>query len=191
MPFADAHSDLGVLIHQVGSGLMQRDALELYLTQMKQGNIPIAIVQIGGDFTQNNLDYREYANVIKSANEINKEISVNQPDFEIITKMSDLEKTIKRDKHAFILSLEGSSSIDVEFEGLDTLHQQGLRCIALTHNSANHFATGCEEKVDKGLTTSGEKLLDYAKEKHLLIDLVHIGEQIKLQTDMRSLSKFD
>ncbi|MHA2143098.1 MAG: dipeptidase [Candidatus Thorarchaeota archaeon] len=177
MLFADAHSDLGVLIHQAGTGLVQRDVLELYLNQMKSGSVPIAIVQIGGDFVQNDLDYREYGNVINSSIEIRKEISVNQSDFDIIARASDLEKTIKNNRHAFILSLEGSSSIDVEFEGLDALHQQGLRCIALTHNKTNHFASGCQEKVDKGLTNAGRQLLDYIEENRMIIDLVHIGEK--------------
>lgn len=177
MLYADAHSDLGILIHQVGAGLVQRDVLELYFTQLKQGVVPLSIIQIGGDFGQEELDYREYEIVSRSMNEVGKEISVNQPDFEIIIKGSDLEEAIKNDRTAFILSLEGSSSIDVEFEVLDALHQQGLRCLALTHNSANQFASGCREKVDKGLTTLGEKLMDYAEEKQLIIDLVHIGER--------------
>jgi membrane dipeptidase len=177
MPFADAHSDLGLLIHQVGTGLVQRDILEQYLTQMKHGVVALAIVQIGGDFGQENLDYRKYENVSRSMKEVGKEISFNQSDFEIITKGSDIEETTKNDKNAFILSLEGSSSIDVEFEALDALHQQGLRCLALTHNSANQFASGCQEKVDKGLTALGDELLDCAKEKQMIIDLVHIGER--------------
>ncbi|MHA2211081.1 MAG: dipeptidase [Candidatus Thorarchaeota archaeon] len=177
MLYADAHSDLGILIHQVGAGRVQRDVLELYFTQMKQGVVPLSIVQIGGDFGQEELDYREYEIVSRSMNEVGKEISVNQPDFEIITKGSDLEESIKNDKKAFILSLEGSSSLDIEFKGLDALHQQGLRCLALTHNSANQFASGCQEKVDKGLTALGEELLDCAKEKQMIIDLVHIGER--------------
>ena len=177
MQFADAHSDLGILIHQVGTKLAQRDILELYFAQMKKAVVPLSIVQIGGDFGQEDLDYRDRGIVIKSMNEVGKEISVNQPDFEIVTEASNLGNTIKSNKHAVILSLEGSSSIDAEFEALDALHQQGLRCLALTHNSTNQFASGCEEKVDKGLTALGEQLLDYAKEKHLIIDLVHIGER--------------
>jgi membrane dipeptidase len=177
MLYADAHSDLGILIHQVGTGLVQRNILDQYLNQLRQAVIPLTIVQIGGDFGQGNLDYRKYETVVQSMNEIGRETSDNQGDFEIIAKARDLERVAKSKKNAFILSLEGASSIDVEFEALDALHQQGLRCLALTHNSANQFASGCGEKVDKGLTALGEKLMDYAKEKQLIIDLVHIGER--------------
>ena len=102
MRFADAHSDLGVLIHQVGIGLVQRDVLEQYFSQMKQGVVSLAIVQIGGDFGQENLDYREYGTVSRSMNEVRTELSVNQPDFKIITKGSDLEATTMNHKNAFI-----------------------------------------------------------------------------------------
>lgn len=177
MWYADAHSDIGVLIHLTREGLMPRSLVDTYLEQLKQGNVLLSIVQLGGDFDHLGIDLRESNNVLAVLGSVVHEVENNDA-LEIVTSGTSLaDVTTPSSQTRIILSLEGCAPIDPEFRVLETLHERGLRAIALTHNGPNIYASGCAVETDTGLTKHGEKLLDRAADLGLLLDLVHIGER--------------
>jgi membrane dipeptidase len=176
MHFADAHSDLGVLIHLAEEGLMPRELADTYFEQMKRGHVVFSLVQLGGDFDHEGVDLRESRRVLGVLESVLGEVE-QQDWLELVQWSSQLEALHTTGRSGVVLSLEGCSSIDPEFKTLETLHDSGLRMFALTHNGPNIYACGCEVKNDTGLTRLGEQLLDRGHELGLILDLVHIGER--------------
>lgn len=177
MWYADAHSDVGVLMHLTRNGLMPRILVDTYLRQLRQGNVLLSIVQLGGDFDHLGLDLRHSENVLAVLDSVVCEVE-NGEALEIVTSAAGLaDFAVARPQTRIVLSLEGCTSIDSELRVLEILHERGLRAIALTHNGPNIYASGCAVERDTGLTKDGERLLDRAAELGLVLDLVHIGER--------------
>ena len=176
MHFADAHSDLGVLIHLADQELMPRELVDTYLEQMRSGNMLFSLVQLGGDFDHEEIDLRESRRVMGVLESLLREIEHVQF-LELVQWSQQFRALHKTGKTGVVLSLEGCASIDSEFRTLEALHQRGLRMFALTHNGPNIYACGCEVEDDTGLTPLGESLLDRGQELGLILDLVHIGER--------------
>ncbi|TFF84330.1 hypothetical protein EU524_01170 [Candidatus Thorarchaeota archaeon] len=177
MWFADAHSDIGVLIHLTREGLMPRNLVDTYFEQLKQGNVLLSIIQLGGDFEHLGVDLRESESVLAVLESITREVKTDEG-LHIVASASELEEfNVGRPQTRFILSLEGCAPIDPHFQVLESLYEGGLRALALTHNGRNIYASGCAVENDTGLTRDGERLLDRAAELGLILDLVHIGEK--------------
>ena len=99
------------------------------------------------------------------------------PYLDVAVSKKNIDDITERGKSAVILSIEGSAVIDSEFKILDILYKHGLRSLAITHDYENQYGCGCRVEKDTGLTADGERLLDYAAKKGILLDLVHVGEK--------------
>jgi len=76
-----------------------------------------------------------------------------------------------------LLSLEGLYFMEGEIELLDSLYDDGVRCMSLTWNPDNEFAGGVSGVSGGGLTEKGLELVKKAFEKGILIDVSHITDK--------------
>ncbi|PSN82542.1 peptidase [Candidatus Marsarchaeota G1 archaeon OSP_D] len=100
----------------------------------------------------------------------------------IVRKASDLEKPGVK----LLLALEGADVLTDPYD-LHLLYEMGLRCVGLTWNYDNKFASSCMSKKDYGLTGYGEELVKLANKLGVLVDVAHAGKATVL--DVTSLSK--
>lgn len=76
-----------------------------------------------------------------------------------------------------LLSLEGLYFMEGDVEMLDSLYEDGVRCLSLTWNPDNEFCGGVSGKSQKGLSEKGFQLVEKAIEKGILIDVSHITDK--------------
>ena len=176
MQFADAHSDLGILMYMIEAGEASRHLEDHFVKQLETAGVGLSVVQVGGDFDHAGYDFRDRDVVLQTMSLFQPEKLKKHPYLEVGVTKQDIEDITKRGKSAVILSIEGSAAIDIEFETLDFLYNQGLRSLAITHDGQNQYGSGCRVEVDAGLTTDGERLLEYAAKKGMILDLVHVGD---------------
>ena len=120
---------------------------------------------------------------------------IHQSNEEVIlcTTGSKIKQSIKDNKVAVILHIEGAEAIDKDFKSLDILYNLGLRSIGLVWSRQNIFATGVPfsypSSPDRGdgLTSRGKDLVRLCDNKNILIDLSHLNE--KGFWDVAGLSK--
>ncbi|MHA1287231.1 MAG: dipeptidase [Candidatus Thorarchaeota archaeon] len=177
MQFADAHSDLGILMFMVEVRAAPRHLVEDFMKGLEMAEVGLSVVQIGGDFGQAEYDFRDRDTVLQTMSLFQSKSIKKYPFMEVAVSRQDVENIAKRGKSAVILSIEGSAAIDIEFETLDFLYSQGLRSLAITHDGQNQYGSGCRVEDDTGLTQDGVRLLDYAAKKGMILDLVHVGEK--------------
>jgi len=177
MQFADAHSDLGILMHMVEVGEAPRHLVDDFMNGLEITKVGLSVVQIGGDFDHSIYDFRDRDTVLQTMSLFQTENIKKYPYLEVAVSKQDIEDITRRGKSAVILSIEGSAAIDTEFETLDILYNQGLRSIAITHDGQNQYGSGCRVEEDTGLTPDGERLVEYTSKKGMILDLVHVGEK--------------
>jgi len=177
MRFADAHSDFGILMAMVEESAVSQHIEDDFVKDLETAEIGLSVIQVGGDFNHSTYDFRERDIALKTINLFQPERIKRHPYLEVAVSKKDIERITKQGKSAVILSIEGAAVIDNEFETLDILYEKGLRNLAITHDNQNQFGCGCRVEEDTGLTTDGERLLDYAAKKGILLDLVHVGEK--------------
>ena len=161
----------------VEAGAAPRHLVEDFMKGLKMAEVGLSVVQIGGDFGQAEYDFRDHDTVLQTMSLFQPESIKKYPFMEVAVSKQDIETIAKRGKSAVILSIEGSAAIDIEFETLDFLYNQGLRSLAITHDGQNQYGSGCRVEDDTGLTQDGVRLLDYAAKKGMILDLVHVGEK--------------
>jgi len=176
MMFADAHSDLGILVYMSDIGEVPRALVDDFFHQMEEGRVCLSVVQVGGDFSESGYDFGNPFVVQQSMDATHRELNERQSFLEVAVSGRDVKRIIGQERSAVILSIEGSAAFGSDFETLDMLHEQGLRNMAITHDGQNQFGCGCRVEHDTGLTPEGETLLDYAASKGIILDLVHVGE---------------
>lgn len=75
-----------------------------------------------------------------------------------------------------LLHFEGAAGIDSGLNKLYIYHKLGLRSMSLTWNETNHFATGQENRTDRGLTEDGKNLLSAMVDLGIMIDVSHLND---------------
>jgi len=173
----NAHSDYGIKIYFEFLKGNTNELTEKYLPILRRGNVKFIIMQIGGDFIEQGLDFGDTLIVMKSISFNRQKIFDNFQDFRVITRSEDVDIVMKNEQIGILFSLEGARCIDSDFLILDILHDLGLRSIALTHNKRNQFAEGCLEKSNGGLSNLGENLIHYINKHHMILDLVHLSDR--------------
>ena len=79
----------------------------------------------------------------------------------------------------FLYYVEGLYGVETVSD-IESLYKLGVRGFTLAWNHGNSLASGCKDKRDVGLTSKGEAIIEFAKKKNILIDLVHVGKKTAL-----------
>ena len=97
----------------------------------------------------------------------------------IVQVVTSAEQYIEADangRHAMFLGAEGLSFLE-DPSGLEKLYGLGLRCIGLTWNEDNRFASGSDGDGSTGLSPLGIRCIQEMKRLGMLLDLAHAGEK--------------
>jgi membrane dipeptidase len=176
MVVIDAHSDYALHVHREHIRGKESILKEQHLPFLRKGGVNIEVLTVGGDFELfPEFNPQDYNSTLQVINSIRNEIS-NDPDLFVLIKNSKDFDVIKNNKVGFILALEGSMSIEDDFNRLHKYYHLGLRSIALTHNIRNQFADGCAENPARGLSDLGKKFIEELNTLNVIIDLSHISE---------------
>ena len=101
------------------------------------------------------------------------------PHFAICKSYRDIENTLKDDKIALLITMEGAEPLGTDLNLLRIFHELGVRSMGLTHartNAAGHggiFASSCSSQ--EGLTEFGRDLVQECEALGVIIDLAHIN----------------
>ena len=98
---------------------------------------------------------------------------------EKITSYKEYEKVKEKGKTAFLYYVEGLYGL-YTISDLEALYNLGVRGFTLAWSLGNNLASGCGDKRDFGLTDLGEKVIEFALENNMLIDIAHLGEKAAL-----------
>lgn len=97
------------------------------------------------------------------------------------TGRDDIDRAIREDKLAVILSLEGGRSIEGKRERILELHRRGLRAFGLTWNNSHEWATSSNDerggRVAGGLSAKGKEFVRLMDSLGMLVDVSHLGER--------------
>lgn len=99
----------------------------------------------------------------------------------IVKRLSDIEKTRREGKIGVVIHLEGTPRIGEEIDKVDVLYGLGVRCMGITYSRGNEFGSGLADKVDRGLTDLGYKLIDRMNKLGIAIDIAHVGDKTSLE----------
>ncbi len=97
----------------------------------------------------------------------------------IVQAVTSAEQYIQAESngiHAMFLGAEGLSFLE-DPSGLEALYELGLRCIGLTWNEDNRFASGSGGDGSAGLSPMGIRCIQEMKRLGMLLDLAHAGEK--------------
>src|SRR5881227_2778094 len=99
--------------------------------------------------------------------------------FTICKSYHEIEKALKEDKIALLITMEGAEPLGTDLNLLRIFHELGVRSMGLTHarsNAAGHggifAATG---SVPEGLTVFGRDVVRECERLGVIIDLAHIN----------------
>ncbi len=111
--------------------------------------------------------------------------------FVLATCTDDIYKAKAEGKLAIILALEGSEPINGHIEHLRIFYQLGVRVLGLCWSRSNWAGDGSRffdfEYEGYGLTNAGRKMVEYAQELGMLVDITHTNE--KTFWDVVNMSK--
>ncbi|MEM4482535.1 MAG: membrane dipeptidase [Candidatus Methanomethylicia archaeon] len=98
----------------------------------------------------------------------------------IVRRFSDIEKAYREGKIGIVIHIEGTPRIGDEIDRIDVLYGLGVRCMGITYSRGNEFGSGLADKVDRGLTDLGYKLVERMNKIGMAIDLAHVGDKTSL-----------
>jgi len=102
---------------------------------------------------------------------------------ELATSPEEIEAIVARGNHAVILGMENGAAIEGDFAKLQTLFDQGVRYVTLTHAKDNHI---CDSSYDErhsngGLTDFGRRLIPEMNRIGMMIDVSHLTDDATRQ----------
>lgn len=167
----DAHQD--TLVNVLDSGVdlsKESDAYEADIPRMRRGNLGVAFFAL---YTK--ASYKNKGKRLKQLVEcFEKTMKNNSEDLMQIRLLKDLDKL--EGKIGVVLSVEGAAGIGSDVS-LDDLYMAGLKCLSLTHDSQNQYATGVAGNPKRGITKKGKDLVERMKRLDIIVDVSHLNEK--------------
>ena len=167
----DAHQD--TLINVLDSGMdisMEYDKFEVDIPRLRKGNVGAVFFALYTKASYKNKGKR----LRKLLDCFNATLKNHSKDLMQVKRLEDLDRLDGR--IGVILSVENASGIG-NYVSLDDLYMSGLRCLSLTHNTANQYATGILGNPNRGITRKGKDLVERMKRLGILVDVSHLNEK--------------
>ncbi|MDR1801531.1 MAG: dipeptidase [Lachnospiraceae bacterium] len=95
----------------------------------------------------------------------------------VITDKAGFYQSLKEEKLAVLMVIEGLQAIGEDVDYLYVLHRLGFRQASLTWNEQNDLATGVKGDPERGLTEAGKKAVRIMEELGMMIDLSHANDK--------------
>ena len=146
---------------------------------------------------------RTYQACINSIKQAAKTVNENPEIYLQGLTGADIDKARAQQRTAVYFQIQGADCVEADgisangnpplWPQLESLHQQGLRVLQLTHHYGNRFAGGAldnngKQGLNKPLTTAGHALITELNKRNMLIDVSHSSEQTALDTAKASQS---
>lgn len=119
---------------------------------------------------------RKWLNMVNTPQNRFKRI-FNYSDIENLYMTRNYSSNVSNNHIGIVLHFEGAVGIDSELNRLYIYYDVGLRSMGLTWNETNQFATGQENKTDRGLTSYGFDLLSAMEDLGIMIDVSHLNDK--------------
>lgn len=164
------------------------------LDRFKEGGVDVEIFSVWSDGTYGPGKGFNHAN--RQIDTLYAVIQRNPGKIALVTDPSALRKTVKQQKIAAMIGLEGGHMIEDRLDYLDSLYKRGVRYMTLTWNNSTSWATsamdetpgsrqqfGADSATDalkgrkKGLNELGKQIVKRMNELGMMVDLSHVGEQ--------------
>ncbi|QOR35211.1 membrane dipeptidase [Clostridium sp. 'deep sea'] len=98
----------------------------------------------------------------------------------LVNTTDDIIKAKEQNKLAIILNMQEASPIGLQFENVSLFYEMGVRHMLLAY-FRNHFADGCWEESNAGLSILGKKLVEEMNNVGMVVDLSHVGFKSTMQ----------
>jgi len=99
--------------------------------------------------------------------------------FTLVDEVEDLDRAKAEHKIAMIMGLQNASPFNAH-EDVESFHGLGLRCAQLTYNSQNMIGSGSTDRVDGGVSSFGQAIVQAMNAAGMLIDVSHCGDRTTL-----------
>ncbi|MCQ6956715.1 dipeptidase [Mucilaginibacter aquariorum] len=179
----DTHNDAlsNQLITKVDLGKLQSTG-NFDLPRAKQGGLDVQVFSVWcGDQYGNGTAYA-YAN--REIDSLYALIKRYPNKIQLVRTAADLKKTVKQNKLAAMIGVEGGHMIENRLDYIDSLHKRGMAYLTLTWNNSTNWATSARDETlhadtlkHKGLTELGKQVVQHLNKLGVIIDLSHPGEQ--------------
>ena len=191
--FIDTHND--VLSRQllIGSNLSkEQQKTNFDLPKAKRGSLAAQVFSIWCDEIYGN--GKAYAMANREIDSLYSLIKRNPKKIVLVTNSKELQKSIRENKLAALIGVEGGHMIEDRIDYIDSLYNRGMRYLTLTWNNSTSWATSARDEVTKkdslkflGLTEKGKQIVGHMNELGVMIDVSHLGE--KAFYDVMAVSK--
>lgn len=171
MPVIDLHADTAEKIYRYKYKLA-KNTCHIDIEKLEKGNYLAQWFAIYIDTKGSQKHYMDKAYDIYFY--LLNEIKLNHTRIELATSYKDYERIKKDNKIAAFLSVEEGQIIGDNLSHIDTLYDWGVRMMTLTWNYENLLAS--PHSINKGLTSYGREVVDYLKQKNILLDISHLSE---------------
>lgn len=178
----DTHNDILTTCLDDGLSFDQnlRGKTHSDLNRFKEGGVDVQVFSIWCDGRQQN----PFAYANKQIDTLYATAQRNPDKMKIVYSSKDLLKTVRKQKLAAMIGVEGGHMIENDLAKLDSLYKRGARYMTLTWNNSNPWATSAMEetrdsllKQPKGLSDFGKKIVKRMNDLGMLADLSHVGEK--------------
>lgn len=167
----DAHQDTILNVLDKGEDLsVESDFYEVDIPRMRKGGLNIAFFAL---FTGKR--HRHKGKRLRQLLECFQEtMKNNSKDLKQIMNLEDIDNL--GDKIGIVLSVEGAAGVG-DYVPLEELYEAGVRCLSLTHNPQNRYATGIHGKPNRGVTKEGKELIKKLDDLGVIVDVSHLNEK--------------
>lgn len=170
--FADAHFDLGAIVHNRRKR-GEKNVLESFYDSFSKGGFRLIVAAIFIEDDMTDLALREGLLQIQAL----KDDILESEHFKLVTWAEDLDS----DKIGILMSLEGAEPIHRELHLLSIFYDLGVRGLGLVWGRRNYVADGSyakdpEEGIKGGLTPFGIEVLRKAEALGYFIDVSHLSD---------------
>ena len=173
----DTHGD--ILFNQIQSGIdigKLQTTGNFDLVRAKQGGLDAQVFSIwcdekgGFDLANRQIDSL-YSLIKRYPNQI-----------ALVTNAQQLESTVKQNKLAAMIGVEGGHMIENDLGKLESLAKRGMIYLTLTWNNSTPWASSAAQESKgeiamPGLSDFGKLVVKKLNELGVLVDLSHVGEQ--------------
>jgi len=153
------------------------------LNRMKEGGVDVQFFSVWSDGEQVN-PYK-YAN--RQIDSLDAVIKRNPDKIVKVADTKEVLKTVKQNKIAALIGLEGGHQFENDLGKLEALYNRGVRYITLTWNNSTPWATSASDETNpegaknsegkKGLTAFGKQVVQKMNSLGMMVDISHVGEQ--------------
>lgn len=149
------------------------------LTRFKKGGVDVQFFSVWSDGNQKN----PFAFANRQIDSLDAVIKRNPDKIVKVANVKELLNTVKQNKIAAFVGLEGGHQIENSLENLDALFKRGTRYITLTWNNSTEWATSAYDENNtpqfkgKGLSEFGKEVVRHMNKIGMLVDVSHVSEK--------------